>query len=224
MKLKGGCLRVWACLSAGKTRRWWSEGLRLCVLLWLGAGGFNPDGHAQGSLEFVNTGGGTPLVTRSLNFPAMNAEDQPQLVLSFGFGTDEPFQEMFVFDSFSARLQTASGSHVAVLGTADRTGVTLTPETPGGVVLAPGAIVSSPVAFPSLQPMPAFTVARSLRVDVPVEMAGQPLQLAFQLFDNLDGVHSVGAFWDTQLVIIPEPSALALIVMGSLCLLFRRQL
>jgi hypothetical protein len=162
------------------------------------------------------------LVSHTIDLPANSIVSEPTLVFNFGFGTDEPFQDGFIFDSFSARVQTLSRSQVLTVVTADRTGVYVTPETPGGVVLTPGALVSVLTDFPSLQPALGVTAARNFRIALPATMADQPLELTFELFDNLNNVRSVGAFWDVHVVLVPEPSTVSLFLLGGLFIWIRR--
>ncbi|HKS36825.1 MAG TPA: hypothetical protein VJW76_06525, partial [Verrucomicrobiae bacterium] len=79
----------------------------------------------------------------------------------------------------------------ALLLTADRTGVQWTPSNPGGLTLNPTDVQRADVSFPNLNPVLAFKFAYSVTFALPAVLAGGPLTLFLDLFDNLNTAASL---------------------------------
>lgn len=182
------------------------------ALLCLGG----PSLIAQGIIT-LHTGGGLPLVSSSQTLLLPAGSDAVPLEFEFGFATDEIAVPNAFLDSLTVTIQDAM-ARALVLLTADAGGVVWAPPTPGAVFISPNAIVRVPIPFPLLQPPLAQQWAFAVAIPLPPELVG-PIQVYFDLFDNLDSTHSLGWYRDVR---IPEPGTGALLLAGSCLLLLRR--
>lgn len=144
-----------------------------------------------------------------------------ELQFEFGFGTDELLSPGEIPDSFTVTLQDAPGANTVVLLTADAGGVIWAPPTPGGLFLAPETIARVPVSFPSLDPVLAQQTAYAVAVPVPLVFRG-PVNLYFDLFDNLNATRSLG--WHGEVTLVPEPRVCVTLCAGLVAVLLRRVL
>jgi hypothetical protein len=173
---------------------------------------------AQG-VVVLRTGGGTPLVTASESVLVPPGAGPVPLMFDFGFGTDETVAPGRILDSFTVTVQDAAGVHTLVLLTADAGGLVWAPFTPGAMFISPDAIVRTPVAFPSLEPVLVHQIAFAVTVPLPPAFSGL-LHVHFDLFDNLDSTASLGWFRAVQ---VPEPASAALLITGSAFFIWLRR-
>lgn len=198
----------------------------LLGLVFLAVACMGFDASGQGDQEILNTLDTVDgQVISSGVRPVMPGLVGDSLVLSLkvGFGTDEVFEPGTIFDAFSLTLQTADFSRTWVLATFDVSGVVWAPATPGAETLSESSIARTSINYPSLLPDFSFRHAYALEIALPGDAMGQPLNLYFDLFNNQNNVASQG--WFTDVVVVPEPSVVALGGIGvfMLWLLYRRR-
>src|SRR6266480_4166489 len=146
----------------------------------------------EGPFTVFRTGTNEPLLTLSLPFSAPPTNSPSLLRFDFGFATEEPDLPDTFFDSFSVTLQRNDQSATALLLTADRTGVQWAPTNPGGLTLNPTDDVQhADTPFPNLTPSLALKFAYSITFALPMALAGGPLTLFLDLFDNLNAASSL---------------------------------
>ena len=109
---------------------------------------------------------------------------------------------------------------VLILATLDASGAVFVPVSPGGINVDPATVTRTVTAFPPISPSYAVKSAYVLSALVGAELAGSPLNVYFDLFDNLDAEPSLGYFGQVSLV--PEPPAWALASVGFFLLLWVR--
>lgn len=173
------------------------------------------DAAAQGTAEpqtILQTGAGGPLITGTQSFFMPGAPAAQQIQIAIGFSTDESLVPETFFDSLTLTLQDDVTSLTAVFFTIDRSGSFWAPTTPGGIAIDPDSIGRDPIPFPDLAPDYAFKVAYYLTLPIPAPMTGRQLTLYLDLFDNQNTAGSLG--WMSQVTVVPEPSAMALIALG----------
>ena len=171
---------------------------------------------AQGSLVALRTGVGLPLQTESRSLALTGVEVEPVLQFSFGFATEEKFIPDTVFDSFTVTLQSSTSSLTAVCLAADIGGLLLAPPTPGGLTLDPATLRAQAIVYPSLQPVLPVRSAFQVSLPVPVSLRGGPVNIFFDLFDNLDSAASQGWFSDIVVLQVPEPRTWGLMFLSGL--------
>jgi hypothetical protein len=142
--------------------------------------------------------------------------------LEFGFSTAEVFGPGRIFDSFTVSVGRPGSLEVLILATLDASGAVFVPVSPGGINVDPATVTHTVTAFPPISPSYATKSAYVLSVLVGAELAGSPLTVYLDLFDNLDAEPSLGYFGQVSLV--PEPPAWALCSVGLLLLLWLRRL
>ncbi len=140
----------------------------------------------EGPLTVFRTGGSEPLLTLNLPFSPLPTNSLSLLRFDFGFATAEPDVPDTFFDSFSVTLQRNDQSATALLLTADRTGVQWAPSHPGGLSIDPSDVQHADTTFPNLNPALALKFSYSVTFALPLALAGGPLTLFFDLFDNLN--------------------------------------
>jgi hypothetical protein len=181
--------------------------------------------YAQGGfngLTVLPTGGGDPLVTATRTLSVDPSFTLPFLQFTFGFATDESVAPGQFADSFTVTLQDSSLATTMIFLTADASGVVWAPPTPGTVPIAPETISRTPVDFPtSVEPVLAQQFAYSVQTPLPSAFAGQTLSLHFDLFDNMNGVASLG--WFSEVAVVPEPRLWMTGAVVMLVYLFRRK-
>lgn len=187
---------------------------------------FGPQsGQAQGTIIFHNTGGGQPLVTEVRSIFIDAGLQQPHLVFDFGFATDETSAPGSFLDSFTVTIQDSAQHFSAVYLTADATGVSWAPQTPGALLIDPVSISSNPLTYPNLQPVLANRSAFEVTAPIPGQFLGGSVNIFFDLFDNLDSTTSQGWFNNLSVTSVPEPQVWALLLAGGalLCSSKRRR-
>ena len=175
---------------------------------------------AQGTVEspiVLRIEGQDPLYSRSLpvRFPATPGGNE--LEFKFGFETDEIFAAGKIFDSFTLTLQNGNGSITVVLLTADASGLSVAPATPGTALLPADSLAVVPIASPLLNPNLSHQSAFNVHALLPDQWLGQDAILFLDLFSNNDGVNSQG--WLSGVVLVPEPSGVALLCLMGLAFL-----
>ncbi len=145
----------------------------------------------EGPFTVFRTGTGEPLLSLSVPFDVPPSNAPAMLRFEFGFATDEPDVPGTFSDSFSVTLQRNDQSATALLLTADRSGVQWAPPTAGGLNLNPADIQRTETNLPSLTPDLATKFAFSVSFILPSVFAGGPLNLFFDLFDNLNSIASL---------------------------------
>jgi hypothetical protein len=162
---------------------------------------------AQGQGTFapviLRTGSGSVLLTNTL-------PEQPGasvLAFSFGFATQEQPQPGQFADSFTISITGPSGT--AYLVNADANGIVWAPLVPGAISLTESAVQRQIVPFGI--PGEGLTTVGAYQVDysLPATWQSSPLNLNFDLFDNQNSLRSL-AYIDVMSV--PEPSSVAILV------------
>lgn len=181
--------------------------------------GWSQKAAAQGTIQFLRTGSGQVLVTfrETVTIPLTGA---PPFFLEFGFATEEVLSPGTIFDAFTVSLENVAGPEIAILATADASGVVWAPPTPGTLEMDPADIQRTPAVFPSLQPVFPHSMAFQVTLPVPAPFLGKSVNVVFDLFDNQDSRSSIGYFIGLP---IPESSPWALLTGGALLLTVRRR-
>ena len=182
------------------------------ALIWAERGAM-----AQGTMgtpQVYRTTENQPLISDSIPVFIPSTTGNPWLSFHFGFETDETIGPGTIFDAFTLSLVDEQLALTAVLLTADVSGVVYGPSTPGAVPLLPEDFTASLIPIPDLQPNLSQQMASSLTVMLPPEFAGANTTLYLDLFDNQNGIASLG--WFSNLTVVPEPSVPLLIGAGLL--------
>lgn len=203
MELGHCCRPVRPCLAWLRNGAW-------PTLLWACA----QPGFGQGTVVFHNTGGGQPLVSEVRSLSLNGILGQSFLRFDFGFATDEVPAAGTFLDSFSVSVQDAAQSFSAIYATADATGVSWAPPTPGTLFIDPASILVSPISYPNLQPVLGKQNGFEVTAPIPAQFLGGSINVFFDLFDNLDNRASQGWFSGLTVVSVPEPQVWALLFLG----------
>jgi hypothetical protein len=179
--------------------------------------------RGQGTLNFVQTGGGQPVVSLQETL-LVGGLTSPELLFNFGFVTQEVVVPGTLLDSFTVTIQNPATSTSAVLATIDAGGPVWAPVSPGNLTLSDSQIQRQAIPPPSLQPVLGRGVAFSVTVPLPAVLIGPTLNVTFDLFDNQNSLTSVGWYDNLQTVSVPEPQIWELLVLGvsMLAILQRR--
>ncbi|MGH7972327.1 MAG: hypothetical protein ACREIC_26750, partial [Limisphaerales bacterium] len=129
----------------------------------------------------------------------------PEVVFSFGFITGETPGPGTFLDSFTVSFQSPALSTVAVLVTVDGSGPLWLPSTTGGLVLGDSQIQRQIITPPADAPVFGGGTAYQVGVLLPVALLGPTLNVTFDLFDNQNGINSLGWYQGLQVVSVPEP-------------------
>jgi MYXO-CTERM domain-containing protein len=188
-----------------------------CVLILPGF--FSSSACAQGTLTFVQTGGGVPLVSASS--PLLLPVNVPGVILGFqfGFSTDELLSPGGFSDAVTAGLLGTSNLFLP-LATADVSGTVWAPGGMGTVPIGETEIIRQAISYPSTAPAFAFKEAWAVSVLVPSAFPPGPVTFTFDLFDNSNPLASVAWFSGLTLTAIPEPEPFALAALGLVALWF----
>ncbi|HLH52117.1 MAG TPA: PEP-CTERM sorting domain-containing protein [Verrucomicrobiae bacterium] len=172
------------------------------------AQGFNP--------VVMNTGSGNPLSSLTVGYTNSGSG---QLVVDFGFATQETSAPGAFLDSFTISINGPSGTGYIV--TLDANGTHWLPAVPGSLPISSSSLQwqSSPFLAPTggLTNLASYTLGYTL----PPSWTGSPLTLNFSLFDNQDNLRSLGYFLVP--VAVPEPATTALLALGIGAYLGRRR-
>jgi hypothetical protein len=180
-------------------------------------------GVAQG-LVTLNTDSVQPLISQMLSLDTTVPGGQAQLDFDFGFATAESPVAGSFLDAFTVTLQNSGQTATAILFTADPTGLFLAPATPGTIIVNPASMSLNPIAYPSQQPIVPNQTAYHLSMAVPQEFASQPMNVYFDLFNNLDAFGSQAWFNNVRIAAVPEPQLCALCVLsGAILWAYRRK-
>jgi hypothetical protein len=197
----------------------------LATLLWLALA---PCLKAQlpvtpTNADFVlNTGLGLPLntVTQRLTIPL---EADQFFWFSFGFGTDEVSTNVGFLDSLTISAQYGPiSSYNVIFVTSDAHGAVWAPPAPSSIPILASDIAHSTLPFPPLSPVTSFREAYQVKAPVPVEFAGKQIEFYLDLFDNNDGVPSLG--WYSTVLVAPVPEPNSWLLMGTGLVLLARLL
>lgn len=174
-----------------------------------------------GDLVILQTSEGVFLVTEMRSLTWAPTDTPPMLYFSLGFSTDEAPSPGEFLDSLSVTLQTDNGDLTLLLLTIDAFGLVVAPPSPSAYPLDPNDVVSTPIEFPSIEPVLANQFAFEFSAALPEALLGRNTTLYFDLFNNQNSLQSLG--WFSSEIRIPEPSAaaLALLGVGVACLVRR---
>jgi hypothetical protein len=181
--------------------------------------------RAQGSfngITVLRAAGAEPLITETRELQVDPSFALPVLQFTFGFATDETVVPGQFADSFTVTLQDASLATTIILLTADASGTVWAPLTPGTVPISPEAILRRSAPFPaSIEPVLQWQFAYQVEAPLPAAFTGQSFSLHFDLFDNMNGVRSIG--WFSDITVVPEPRLWFAAALALFYLLRRRQ-
>ncbi len=180
--------------------------------------------RGQGTLNFVQTGGGQPVVTLQETL-LLGGLTSPEVLFDFGFVTDEVVVPGTLLDSFTVTVQNPAASASAVLVTLDPGGPVWAPVSPGNLALSDSQVLRQGIAPPSPQPVLGQGVAYSVAFPLPSALLGPTLNVTFDLFDNQAGFMSLGWYDNLRVVSVPEPQIWELLVLGlsTTAILLRRR-
>ena len=188
---------------------------RSSAFVLLGPLSFSVPALAQGSLGelvLLETSDSAVLVTETRSVAWGPSDTPPLLYFSLGFSTDEAPQPGEFLDSLSVTLQTDNGDLTFLLLTIDAFGLVVAPPTPSLDPLNPNDVVSTPIEFPSVEPVLANQFAFRFTAFLPDALAGRDASLFFDLFNNQNSLQSLG--WFSSEIWIPEPSVATLLAVG----------
>jgi hypothetical protein len=160
-----------------------------------------------GPLVVLRTGMGGPVLSSTQTIGSFSIGQPASLQFTFGFSTDEQTAPGTFFDSLTLTLGEANGSLSVIYNTTDRTGSYWGPPAPGAIFISPDSIVRQSIAFPDLDPVHTNQFAYLVTAPVPNELLGRNLNFYMDLFDNQNGIDSLG--W-VSVAPVPEPSTWAL--------------
>lgn len=160
-----------------------------------------------GPVVVLRTGAGGPLVSSTQPIGSFSAGGPALFQFAFGFSTDEEPSPGTFLDSFTLTIGEAGGSLNAVYNTTDRTGSYWAPIAPGSIFISPDSITREAIPFPEINPDHAHQFSYLVTAPIPSELLGRNLNFYADLFDNQNGIHSLGWFNVTP---VPEPSTWAL--------------
>jgi hypothetical protein len=136
----------------------------------------------------------------------------------FGFASDEVVSPGAFKDSFTVSVSGSLG--IYYLLTSDVNGLAWAPVTAGALLVDTNALSFEPATFAiSSEGLPVLA-AYSLRYTLPEAWQGVPLEVHFDLFDNLDTEKSLGY---GGVVVVPEPAFGTLLLLGVAALRFIRR-
>jgi MYXO-CTERM domain-containing protein len=166
-------------------------------------------GAAESVLRTENASG---LQTVTVPVLTPDASLEPFLSFDFAFATSEAAAPGGFLDSVTFSMQGTNPSSLALVLTLDASGLALAPNNPGGLALNPGSVQATAIDYFGSAGDPLNRAAYSIRMNLPAELASQPASFYFDLFNNGDGLHSVGYF--RNFAVVPEPGAGWLVVVG----------
>jgi hypothetical protein len=194
----------------------------LALITLVMSGLFSIPAGAQGTLTVLQTGGGQPLVT-SQQTVSIGTNGGVVISFNFGFVTTETVAPGAVLDSFSVSVQDQL-SDLALLLTADASGVTWAPYSPGAVPITAGQITWQAITPPSDSPVSGQGVAYYVQLPVPTQFQGDSLNVYFDLFDNLNQNSSLGWYQNLSVVTpVPEPQTVLLAGVGLVLIVIKKK-
>jgi hypothetical protein len=170
----------------------------------------NGRASAQGILTapvILRTGEGLSSTQLIGNF---DASTPAWVNFTFGFATDEEVLPGTFLDSLTLTLGEVDGLLSIIYNVTDRSGSYWVPGAPGTISLPESTILREAISFPAipeLDPIYTYRYAFSVTAPVPDELLGRNLNFYADLFDNGNGVNSLG--W-ISITPVPEPSTWAL--------------
>jgi hypothetical protein len=156
----------------------------------------------------LRTGGSAPLVSSTQSLGSFSASGPATLQFAFGFSTDEEPTPSLFLDSMTLTLAEANGALTANYNTTDRNGPLWAPTAPGSIFLSPDSILRQPIAFPELDPQHTHRFSYLVTAPIPSALLGRDLNLYVDLFNNQNGINSLG--W-VSIAPVPEPTTWALL-------------
>jgi hypothetical protein len=178
--------------------------------------------RAQGTLTVLQTGGGQPLVT-SQQTVDIGTNGGAVITFNFGFVTSEVPAPGVVLDSFSVSVQDQM-SDLALLLTADASGVTWAPYSPGAAPITDSQIIRQAITPPSDSPVLGQGLAYFVQFPVPAQFMGDPLTVYFDLYDNLSGASSLGWYEGLSVVTpVPEPRTVLMAGLGLILIVIKKK-
>jgi hypothetical protein len=111
-----------------------------------------------------------------------------------------------ILDSVTLVMENTNSGVAAVLFTADASGFTWLPDTPGLLSLPTESIESVPTGFVNMQPLPANRLAYQVALAVPKVLATGWVNLTLVLYDYPNGLNSAG--WVGPATVIPPSGQL----------------
>jgi len=170
---------------------------------------------AQGTLKILETAGaGGPLVSDVVSLP-LAGFSSPVVQFEFGFATDEVVGPGIFNDALTVSFGDALFTRIALLATLDASGAAWLPPNPGGVFLPSAFVQIENIAYPSLAPQLTSLLAYRVRTVLPSELMTGPLNVTFDLFNNVNGVNSVGWYQSVLVLEVPEPGTVTLLLGGA---------
>lgn len=170
----------------------------------------------------MQTGGGQPLVT-SQQTVSIGTNGDMVISFNFGFVTSEVVTPGQVPDSFSVSIQDQM-SDLALLLTADASGVTWAPYSPGAVPITEGQITWQAITPPSDSPVLGQGLAYFVQLAVPTQFQGDSLTVYFDLYDNLNQAASLGWYENLNVMTpVPEPQTVLLAGLGLILIVIKRK-
>jgi hypothetical protein len=177
---------------------------------------------AQGTLTLLQTGGGLPLVT-SQQTVVVGTNSGAVITFNFGFVTSESPAPGVVLDSFSVSVQDPL-SDLALLLTADASGVTWAPYSPGATPITDSQVIRQAISPPSDSPVLGQGLAYSVQFPVPAQFLGNSLTVYFDLYDNLSGASSLGWYEDLGVMTpVPEPRTALMVGLGLVLIAIKKK-
>jgi len=168
--------------------------------------------EGQGSLNFVQTGGGKPVVSLEQTLTVAGLAS-PEILFNFGFVTQETVVPNTLLDSFTVTVENPANSASAVLLTIDAGGPVWAPASPGNLTISDSQILRQGIPPPGVQPVLGRGVAFSVVFPLPPLLSGPTLNVTFDLFDNQNNLMSLG-WYDGLQTSIPEPQVWELVALG----------
>jgi len=177
--------------------------------------------RAQSQEAILPTVPNHPMQSSAMPLTIPSLSLQPILLFDFGFATHEFFLGGRRSDSFSFTLQSSDGLTTALILTADQTGVTWAPPNPGDLFISPDEISRTSLAVPGFAQGFSTRFAYSVSFPLPAGFTSGPVTLQMDLFDNQNPLDSLG--WVGNVTIVPEPSVIALGLLGAALVILRNK-
>jgi len=141
----------------------------------------------------LETGQGTALVTTNVLLSYDASLSRPSVRFDFSFGTDETNAPSSIPDAFSVNLQNPTNAAIALVLTADRTGVAWAPTNAGGVSIVSEDVQRRPIVSTNGTAGFDWQIAYAVLVRLPQELISTGVRLFLDLFDNQNGLGSLAS-------------------------------